>query len=83
MDWGTCKTSNLFLVILKSTAREIPNLRVSPLAAVVTHKARTIRGLSFDEQTSEKRGRLKRDNNPDNVPNACALWRCPSFSPNS
>ena len=43
-----------------SRAQNTENLRVSPLAAVVTHKVRTIYDLSFDEQIREKKGGLKR-----------------------
>ena len=42
-------------VILKSAAHEISNLRVSPLAAVVTHKVRIINHFSFAEQSREKK----------------------------
>ena len=45
------------LVIQKSAAH-IPNLRVSPLAAVVTHKIRITNDLPFDVQSREKKGGL-------------------------
>ena len=51
----------------KSAAHEIPNLGVSPLAAVVTHKVRIINNNSFDVQSSKKRG-LNGDTDPDAVP---------------
>ena len=56
------------LVMLKSAAHEIPNPRVSPLAAVVTHKVRIINDLSFDAQSKEKTGGLNKDTDPDAVP---------------
>ena len=58
-NWGKYKTSKiciLLIVILKSGAHETPNLRASPLAAVVTHKERIIYDLSFEEQSREKNG---------------------------
>ena len=36
------------LVIQKSAAYEIPNLRASPLGAVITHKVRIINDFSFE-----------------------------------
>ena len=56
------------LVIQKSEAHEFPNLRVLPLAAVVTHKVRIINDFSFAEQRREKKGGLNRDTDPDMVP---------------
>ena len=56
------------LVIQKSAAHDIPNLRVYPLAAVVTHKVRIINYLSFDVQRREKKGGLNGDTDPDTVP---------------
>ena len=55
-------------MIQKLALHEIPNLRVSPLAAVVTHKIRIIDDLSFTEQSKEKKGGLNRDTDPDAVP---------------
>ena len=43
------------LVIQKSTAHEIPNLRVSSLAAVVTYKVRITIEFSFAEQSRDKK----------------------------
>ena len=44
-----------FLVTQESAAHEIPNLRVSPLAAVVTPEVRIINDFSFAEQRREKK----------------------------
>ena len=67
------------LVILKSAAHEIPNLRVSPLASIVTHKIRITNGLSFDEQSREKKGGLNRDTDPDTVPQRLCALALPTF----
>ena len=67
------------LVILKSAARAIPNLSVSPLAAVVTHKVGIINDLSFDEQIREKKGGLNRDTEPDTVPQCLCALALPKF----
>ena len=56
------------LEIQKSSAHEIPNLGLPPLAAVVTHKVRMINDFSFAEQRREKKGGLNRDTDPDMVP---------------
>ena len=56
------------VIIQKSAAREIPNLRVCPLAAVVTHTVRIINDVSLDEQRRGKKGGLNRDTDPDTVP---------------
>ena len=56
------------VVIQKSAAHEIPNLRVSPLAAVVAYKVRIIYDLSFDEQRRRKKGGLNGDTDPATVP---------------
>ena len=44
------------LVIKKSAAHKIPNVRVLPLGAVVTHKVRVINDLSFDLFNRAKKG---------------------------
>lgn len=49
-----CKTSKM-LSHTKSAPHETPNLRVSPLAAVVANKVRAINGFSFEEQRRERR----------------------------
>ena len=46
----------LRLVIQKRAPHEIPNLRVFPLAAVVTHKARKTNVFSVDVQSKESKG---------------------------
>ena len=56
------------LMTQESAARDIPNLRLAPLAAVVTHKVLKINGLSFDVQNREKNGGLHGDTNPETVP---------------
>lgn len=49
-------------------------MRFSLLAAVVTHEARIINDLSFDQQIRDKPGGLNRDIDPDTVPRClCAL----------
>ena len=67
------------LVIQKSAAHEIPNLRVSPLAAAVTHKVRIINDLSFDVQSREKKGGLNGDTDPDIVPQCLCAESLPKF----
>ena len=42
-------------VIEKSAAHEIPNVRVSPLRAVVTHNVRIINDFYFDTQSKRKK----------------------------
>lgn len=44
------------IVVTKSAAHEIPNLRILPLGAVVTHKVRVINDLSFDLFNRKKEG---------------------------
>ena len=66
-------------MILKAAAHEISNLRVSPLAAVVTHKVRTIHNFSFTEQSREKKGGLNRDTDPDTVPQSLCAQALPKF----
>lgn len=56
------------LVIHKSCAHEIPNVRVSPLGAVVTHKVRIINYFSFETLNRVKKGGLNGDTDPDAVP---------------
>ena len=66
-------------MIQKSAALEIPNLRVSPLAAVVTHKVRIVNELSFDEQSRGKKGGLNGDTDPDTVPQCLCAHALPTF----
>ena len=67
-----------FFVIQISAAHDIPNLGVSPLAAVVTHKVLIINYVSFDVQSREKKRGINGDTYPVPSPNACAPKRCPS-----
>lgn len=53
-------------MVQKSAAHEIPNLRMSPLGAVVTHRVR-INDFAFESK--ENKGRLNAKNkDPDTVP---------------
>ena len=54
--------------IQKSAAHEIPNLSISPLAAVVPHTVRIINGIPFDVQSKKKKGGLNGETDPDTVP---------------
>lgn len=56
------------IVIKKSAVQDIPNLRVSPLEAVVTDKVRIIYGFSFEVQNRNNRGGLYADTDSDSVP---------------
>ena len=68
------------LEIQKSASLEILNLRVFPLAAVVTHKVRII---SFDEQSRGQEGGLNGDTDPDTVPQYPCTKALPKFFTNS
>ena len=63
----------------KSAAHEIPNFKVSPLAAVVTDKARIIVHFSFEVKSREKKGELTRDTDPDTVPQCPCAEAPPKF----
>ena len=69
-----------YLVIQKSAAHEVSDLRVSPLVAVVTHKVQIINDLSFDVQCRHMKGGINGDTDHDSV----AKWLCaealPKFS---
>lgn len=52
---------------MKSAAHENPNLRVSPLGADVTYKARIITDFSFEAQRTNKKGCLNADTDSDSV----------------
>ena len=67
------------LVIQKSAAHDIPILRISPLAAVVTHKVWIINDLSFDVHSREKKGGLNGDTDPDTVPQCLCAKALPKF----
>ena len=67
------------LDIQKSAAQETPKLRVSLVAAVVTHRVRIINDLSFDEQSRGKKGGLNGATDPDNVPQCLCAHALPKF----
>ena len=67
------------LVIRKAAAHEIPNLRVSPLATVVTHKVRVINDLSFEVANRAKKGGANGDTDPDAVPRCLCAEALPKF----
>ena len=73
------KTTEM-LVIQKSSAHEIPNLRVSPLVGEVTHKVRIIPYLSFDEQRRGRKGGLNGDTDADTVPHRLYAHALPKYS---
>ena len=60
------------LVNKKTAAHEIPNVRVRPLGAVVTHKVRVINDLSFHLFNRAKKGGLNAETDVNSVPRACA-----------
>ena len=67
------------LEIQKSSAHEIPNLGLPPLAAVVTHKVRIISDFSFAEESRDKKGGLNRDTYLDTVPQFLCAQALPKF----
>ena len=73
------KTAEMFIVMQKSAAHEIPNLRVSPLGAVVTHKVRIINDFSFEPRRREKKGGLNADTDADSVPQCLRAEARPKF----
>ena len=63
------------LVIEKTAAHEIPNVRVLPLGAVVTHKVRLINDLSFDLFNRAKKEGLNAETDVNSVPpSLCREW---------
>ena len=63
------------LVIKTTAAHEIPNVRVLPLGAVVTHKVRVINDLSFELFNRAKKGGLNAETDVQNVPpGLCREW---------
>ena len=57
----------------KAAAHEIPDVRVLPLGAVVTHKVRVINDLSFDLFNRTKKGGLNAETDVSSVsPSLCA-----------
>ena len=67
------------LVIQKSAAHDIPNLRVSPPAAVVTQKVRIINDHTFDVQSRETKRGLHGDTDPYTVPQCQCAEALPKF----
>ena len=65
-------------MIQKSAAHDIPNLRVSPLAAVVTHKVRIINYFPSDVRSREKKGGLNEDADPDTTPQCLSAKALPN-----
>ena len=68
-------------MIKKSAAHEIPNFRVSPLGAVVTHKVRIINdySFSFEAQNRKTEGGLNADSDSDSVPQCLCAEALPKF----
>ena len=67
------------LVIIKLAAHEIPNVRVLPLGAVVTHKVRVINDLSFDLFNRAKKGGLNAETDVNSVPPSLYAEAVPEF----
>ena len=67
------------LVIKKSAAHEIPNVRVLPLEAVVTHKVRVINHLSFYLFNRAKKGGLNAETDVNIVPPSLCAEALPEF----
>ena len=67
------------LATQKSAAHDIPNVRLSSLAAVVTHKVPIINDLSFDVQSREEKGGLNGGTDPDTVPQCLCAEALPKF----
>ena len=67
------------LVFEKTSAHEIPNLRVSPVGVVVTHKPRVINDLSFNPTDRTKKGGLNADTNADTIPPCLCAGALPGF----
>ena len=70
------------LVIQKSAANEIPNLRVSPLGAVVTHKVRIIKDFTFETQSKRKKDDSTQTQTRTPSPSVCAQKNYPKSSRN-
>ena len=65
--------------IEKTAAHEILNVRVLPLGAVVTHKARVINELSFDFVQQSKKGGLNAETGVNSVPPSLCVEALPEF----
>ena len=68
-----------FLTTKRSATQEIPNLRVSPLGVVVTHKVRIINEFSFEAQTRKNKGGLNADTDTDSVPQCLCAEALPKL----
>ena len=68
-------------MIKKSAAHEIPNFRVSPLGAVVTHKVRIINdySFSFEAQNGKTKGGLNAHTDSDSVAQCLCAEALPKF----
>ena len=67
------------LVTEQTVAHEIPNVRVLPLGAVVTHKVRVVNGLSFDLFNRAKQGGLNAETDVNSVPPSLCAEALPEF----
>ena len=67
------------LVIEKTAVHEIPNVRVLPLGAVVTHKVRVINDLSFNLFNRAKKGDLNAKTDVNSVPPSLFAKALPEF----
>lgn len=67
------------LVIQKSAAHEIPNLRVFPLGAVVTHNVRIVNDLSFNLQNRATKGGPNAETGVSSVPPSLCAEALPCF----
>ena len=70
------------LVIQKSAAHHIPEMRVSPLWAVVAHKVRIINDFSFETQSKEKKEDSTQTQTRTPSPNVYAPKHYPNSSRN-
>ena len=67
------------LVIEKAAAHGIPNMRLLPLRAVVTHKVRVINDLAFDLFNKAKKGGLNAETDVNSVPPSLCAEALPEF----
>ena len=67
------------LVIVKTAAHEIPNVRVLPLGPVVTHKVRVINDLSYDLFNRAKTRGLNAETDVNSVPPSLCAEALPEF----
>lgn len=66
-------------MIKKAAAHEIRNRRVSPLAAVVTHKVFKMYDFSFETQNGKKKGGFHADTDSDSAPQCLCAEALPKF----